>query len=266
METLYDQLKKEHSNIQKQIKYLKEHLNSFPKGMLEVSYSNGYAQFYLVQTRCGKDRKRTYIKTDDRELAESLAQRDYERRLLKCLEKREKALSSMKTAYDNVSPENILKSFAKGRQNIIRPLILSDEQYVKEWFSESYEGKPFEKDAPEIITANGERVRSKSEKIIADTLARYKIPYKYECPLVLSNGITVYPDFRVLHVRLRKEIIWDHFGLMGNQEYSISAARKINEYINSGYYPGDQLIFTMEGITIPLSTRIIELMIEKYLV
>lgn len=34
----------------------------------------------------------------------------------------------------------------------------------------------------------GERGRSKSEKIIADELARCDIPYKYEYPLRIKDG------------------------------------------------------------------------------
>ena len=37
-------------------------------------------------------------------------------------------------------------------------------------------------DAPLLETSRGERVRSKSEVIIADTLDRLKIPYRYEFP------------------------------------------------------------------------------------
>ena len=50
----------------------------------------------------------------------------------------------------------------------------------------------------EYYTIKGERVRSKSEKIIADELYRYQIPYKYEFPLTLAThnrNIQLYPDF-----------------------------------------------------------------------
>ena len=268
MNTLNDYLQQEQDILQKQIRFLQERMKTYPENILEVSHNNKkYVQYYR-RDRCisGKKEKRTYIKKSEMDIAYKLAQRDYDRRLLSELIKREKIVTKAELIYNNTAPEEVFHHFSEERQSLIKPLILPDERYIKEWLSESYEGKPFDKEGPEIITANGERVRSKSEKIIADTLARYEIPYKYECPLILSNGITVYPDFRVLHVRLRKELIWDHFGLMGNQEYSVSVARKINEYISSGYYPGDQLIFTMEGVTVQLNTRIIEMMIEKYLV
>lgn len=42
---------------------------------------------------------------------------------------------------------------------------------------------------PIDITDKGERVKSKSELTIANALYRSKIPYKYECPIILHNGI-----------------------------------------------------------------------------
>ena len=47
----------------------------------------------------------------------------------------------------------------------------------------------------EIYTERGERVRSKSEKIIADKLFLQNIPYHYERPIYLKGFGMVYPDF-----------------------------------------------------------------------
>lgn len=68
-------------------------------------------------------------------------------------------------------------------------------------------------------TARGEKVRSKSEVMIADTLQRFGVPYKYEYPLKLRK-FTAYPDFYCLNLRTRKEYYWEHFGMMDNVEYA----------------------------------------------
>ena len=60
----------------------------------------------------------------------------------------------------------------------------------------------------EIFTERGEQVRSKSEKIIADSLYRNGIPYRYEHPVYLRGMGVVHPDFICLHVKKRKEILW----------------------------------------------------------
>ena len=51
-------------------------------------------------------------------------------------------------------------------------------------------------DMSNYITDAGERVRSKSELVIANLLYKNNIPYMYECPLKINNN-TVYPDFTV---------------------------------------------------------------------
>lgn len=55
------------------------------------------------------------------------------------------------------------------------------------------------------IRETDERVRSKSEVIIADILNQEGIPYRYECPLQLKGWGKVYPDFTVLSERERPE-------------------------------------------------------------
>ena len=63
-----------------------------------------------------------------------------------------------------------------------------------------------------ILTENGERVRSKSEKILADYFYRQNILYKYEKPLYLKGYGTVYPDFTFLSSKTGKEIYWNMRG------------------------------------------------------
>ena len=122
---------------------------------------------------------------------------------------------------------------------------------------------------PEYLTARGERVRSKSEIIIADTLFRLKIPYRYEYPLNLKNTkgekLTLYPDFTCLNLRTRREFYWEHFGMMDNSEYSENVVQKLHLYEQNGIIPGKNLIITMETSTIPINTKQIELLAKSYL-
>ena len=89
---------------------------------------------------------------------------------------------------------------------------------------EEYQGKGFKETDPFIYTERGERVRSKSEKILADYFYSHNIPYKYEHPLYLTGFGIVYPDFTVLSQRTRHEMYWEHNGRM--EQYF--CGRKIN--------------------------------------
>lgn len=68
-----------------------------------------------------------------------------------------------------------------------KKILETEEQFLKKWQQNSYEGKTFAEDAPALFTVKGERVRSKSEVIIADLLEREKIPYHYEKPIWLKS-------------------------------------------------------------------------------
>ena len=50
------------------------------------------------------------------------------------------------------------------------PVREADEEFIANWEKVQYQGKTFDDMAPELFTAKGERVRSKSELIIADIL------------------------------------------------------------------------------------------------
>jgi hypothetical protein len=115
-----------------------------------------------------------------------------------------------------------------------------------------------------LLTDRGERVRSKSELIIANLLSKEGIPYKYECPLRLKGFGTVHPDFTALRRKARKEIYWEHLGMMDDPEYAEKAVRKISAYGANGFFPGDRLILTAETKSTPLNVRLIRDLIACY--
>lgn len=115
------------------------------------------------------------------------------------------------------------------------------------------------------MTEKGERVRSKSEKILADYFYRNNIPYKYEKPLYLKGYGIVYPDFTLLSKKTYQEIYWEHEGMMDKQDYARAAVRKIELYQLNNIYPGEQLIMTFETEQSLLNSRLMEKLTEKYL-
>jgi len=130
------------------------------------------------------------------------------------------------------------------------------------WQEEIYRGKEIGDEVPEIYSDRGERVRSKSEKMIADKLFQLGIPYKYEAPLILEPIGRVYPDFTILNKASRKEIYWEHLGMMDNPEYAEKAVRKINTYESNGKLLGRDVILTFETMRYPLDMRRVEEMLR----
>lgn len=126
-------------------------------------------------------------------------------------------------------------------------------------------GKSFVEDAPEFYTNKGERVRSKSEILIANALQKHQVPYRYEFPIKLKQYGIVHPDFTVLNIRKRKEMYWEHMGMLDEEGYRDYALDKITAYEKNGIFPGDKLILTLETLKSPMNSKIIEKIIDQYL-
>ncbi len=92
-------------------------------------------------------------------------------------------------------------------------------------------------------TYDGNQVRSKSEVIISDLLAKSGLKYEYEKLLEYEPGKKINPDFTIF-LDNGKELYWEHFGMLGNEQYSEDWGNKIDIY--KKYFPG-QLIKTYES-------------------
>ncbi len=245
-------------------------LRKGPKGIVNVVRCHGTNQYYFKNA--SSEAHGTYISKKNIALAAALVQRDYDREFLAAASAERKRLLQMKKngcernisfMYESLS--KIYEDSTEGRRVLIKPYLLTDEQYVKKWEAYEYQGHSFADEVPEIFSEKGERVRSKSEKMIADKLALMKIPYRYECPLDIGKGFSYHPDFTILDIRERKQIIYEHFGRMQDEKYARDALGKIRDYQKAGLRRGENFIFTMESSDCPLDMRLFERMIRERL-
>ena len=237
---------------------------NLPQGHLRIDQSHGGKKIQYYHRIDPKDFKGKFIPRSKMDLARRLAQKDYDKKVIQELQSQIKLLEK----YIRATEEKISKLYTKlsqTRQTLITPVTLTDQQYAEIWESEEYKGLDFREDAPEYYTTQGERVRSKSEIIIADTLSRYNIPYRYEHPLYLKSGRTIHPDFLCLNLRTRQEYFWEHFGMMDDPDYTENAVSKVKLYNENGIFPGINLIITMETQSKQISTQQLERLINAYL-
>lgn len=110
----------------------------------------------------------------------------------------------------------------------------------------SYLGADKHKLRPIYSTVKGERVRSKSEVIIANLLYQNNISYEYEKKLEYEKGKWLEPDFTITLTDGR-ELYWEHLGMLGVEDYDNRWLQKQDIY--DKYFPG-KLIVTYEGATI----------------
>lgn len=247
-------------------------LKNAPSGNLRIAKSNGLVQYYRRINP--KDTIGSYIHVKNKELAICLAQKEYDKKVSSAAQAEIELLNHTLRTYNkrnskNLLAERVFEKFSPLWQILIHPIRKPDYLFEQEWQAVTYKPKDFSADMPEYLTARVERVRSKSEIIIADTLLRLKIPYRYEYPLNLKTTkgekLTLYPDFTCLNLRTRREFYWEHFGMMDNSEYSEHAVQKLRLYEQNGIIPGKNLIITMETSTIPINTKQIELLAKSYL-
>ena len=247
------------TSVKQIITWCEKHLAKSPPGRLRILKQKNAVYFYHVTDN--KHRNGIMIDPKDQQLIKSLAQKAYLLSLLRKAREEERLLSEALTNYDGGSLEQIYNSYTSERRRLVTPFMLPDEEYKAKWLSQEYKHKGFDDDMPVYETINGERVRSKSEQLIADRLYYNGIPYKYECPLIIGDK-TFHPDFTILRMSDRRELYYEHFGRMDDPSYANKNTRRINIYSNNGIILGDNLFTTMETSMCPLDIRTVDHLIK----
>ena len=244
-------------------KKIEKSLRRAPEGTLNLSTSNGSSQYYHKIKR--HEKKGKYIEKGNYKLIKALAQKDYDLRMLKEVEVRKKNLQKIRMNFPEKCLDEIYSSLPLARKQFVKPYVVPDDEYVKEWLEVEYEGNPYLTKFAVYTTERGEQVRSKSEKIIADKLYAMGIPYRYEYPLYIKGFGTIYPDFIILKVSTREEFYFEHFGMMDDPEYSGKVIMKLQTYARNHIYPGKQLLMSFETSKTPLDISYIEKILNEFI-
>lgn len=263
MYNLKNVIKEREKMLSNLIKKKEEALKMAPVGSLRTTkQGKGFQYYHYMSTG---NPHGTYLKCSEQKLISALAQKEYDQKVLRSAYKEYTLLKRLNELYKEGMTEDVFEKMTLAKQHLLTPVWLPDKLYIEQWEGKKYRGLEFREEAPEFYTDKGERVRSKSELLIANALYKKKIPYKYEYPLELKQHGVVYPDFTVLNVKNRKEMYWEHLGLMDDHDYRERNLNKLAFYEMNDYFPGDRLILTFETAKQPLSSRLIELIIDKYL-
>ena len=248
----YDLITKTIENIEKKLKAL-------PTGWINTRHQNGKAYYYYANAKS----KERFLTKKDKELIKQLLQKRYLKEVLKAAKNELLALSKMLNIYPADLPEEMFEKLPEELRSGVEPIILGNEQDAREWMEEPYVGKPFKDDAPVYMTIKGERVRSKSEVMLADRLFFRGVPYKYECPIMI-DGIVIHPDFSMKRMSDNKIIYHEHCGKMDDPEYYSDLVERINLYNQAGIMQGDRLTFSFETSDKPLDIRVIDRLIDEF--
>ena len=242
-------------------------------GTLYCMKQHGEPRFYIKEPG---DATLHYQSSDKSSRIKTLASKAYATKLLKAAEKERNQLSrcinilqSEKDIDGNdlADIDSVYDRLSEGLKENVTPSKFTDEGYAQRWQNEKYHNRWIKSDYS-FETPRGERVRSKSEWMIASMLADAGVPYRYEEIVAVSPEFSVFfhPDFTVLNKRTRKIYYWEHFGRMDDPKYvEESFMPKISEYYNFEFLPGEKLLMTFESRHSPLDVTQIKRLIEAFL-
>lgn len=250
------ELEKEYEDLYKFITNTEAKRKNHPEGYLRIDCKKNKCQYYLVDRnkKTASNHNGRYMKKEEKPLVKAIAQRDYDKIALKKARERLRAIEVFMYKYSKTDLKELYNKIHPQRRALIETELISDEEYIRRWEAVKYNGKGGIED-DKIVTERGENVRSKSEKIIADKLYMLGIPYRYEYPLVLGHNFTVYPDFTILKMPERKEVYFEHFGMLDDEQYLEKMLVKLNSYERNGIYLGVNLLISYETSHSPLNTK-----------
>ena len=254
-----DDYHKRYELLSKSIDITEKKIRSFPDGRIKIKKRKSGVYYYL-STGENNDR---LLSESDRELIGALIQKSYLKKTLISMKKELKSIIMLQKVCPETKAEEIYDQLSAERRTFVKPIILGEEAYIQKWLETPYDHKPFKKNAPGFLTLKGERVRSKSEIIIADRLYANGIPYKYECP-ILVGGEIFHPDFTILRMSDRKILYHEHCGRMDEPGYTEDMVDRVNKYNEEGIIQGDRLFLSFETSDKPLDARVIDNLINKH--
>ena len=266
---LYDMLKKRFSYLDSAIAFFAKKVKGSPDGALKAERyqkkdGDWYQYFWRERKAHGAVR---YLKKEEIGFARQLAQKEYYEKALKVAEREKALLSRFLEHSDENALLKVYSDMNEGKRILVEPYVLTDDEFARRWQEKKYIGGKFEEDDPAYYTKRGDRVRSKSEQIIADRLFDAGVPYRYEYPFVyesIEGKKQIFTDFTALNKRTRTVYRWEHFGRMDDPKYRKTFFWKQFIYSQNNCIPGVGIIFTLEDNENPLDTRCVDKLIDKY--
>ena len=216
--------------------YISNELNTLPSGHV-FDHQSKYKMLYISDYPGRQELKRKRISLSKREAAEILE-----------LIGRRAVLENELEEIDNYLKRPLGRCIPKNNPWLDREFF----QLLEPYKDSNPVKKP--KYAPHF---NEIRFRSKSEMNIAQLLSSLGFNYIYEPKYAASEGLELYPDFVVDVPEIDRCFVLEHFGMMSESGYAESAEWKIAKYMQLGFLPGRDIIFTFESGNCPLDIDIV---------
>ena len=266
MKDLKIELEKWRCFLTEKLKEIDSVIEKSPEGIIHCERRGADVRYFLFDpVRDMSGDRGVYIRKEDQELAQKIAQKKYCMDLKKEVERQLRAFDRLIRIFERRDLERFYAEANAYRKRLITPVFLPAEDIVLKWFGK-YQTLKHQDGELEYRTVNGKMVKTKSERSIADELTRHGIPFKYECCLSFGEEeYPLYPPFTVINLRTGEEYYWEHIEFIENRGFSDTFMWRLEQYERHGLWPGEKVILTYETPYRPFSHDMIVHYIETYL-
>lgn len=228
-----------------------QELKKMPSGTL-TSYRKGKKVYYKISYQ--KIEKHTgrkitlqkHLKVTDTEILVLFKRKAFVKKSITKIRSNLSLQEKLAAQYAPYHMEDILQSLGRAYKNIGLPVQADTHLNELQTVASRNASHPENLTQP---TLAGFYVRSKSEALIVNAMFARGIRFVYEEPITLkAEGggiITFTPDF-VIHLPDGRILIWEHFGMLGNETYLQRQMRKIQIYHLNDFVLGKNLFLTAD--------------------
>ena len=242
---------------------LNDELNILPEGSLYVYQKNG-RYHYCQRFPKGGNRKKEHrvAVTNDSDTVLALVRKRFVKIAVKNIQNDILELDRVIVNYSPVSEQHVMRSFCEKYPELEKGIYYGGSD--PELWTAGYVQPAFYEEGYKSISAKGENLRSGGEMYITSRLDHFGIPYRYEDDTGIPD-LSYAPDLKILRPRDRKIIYWEHFGKVNDYAYVLDNIGKIKDYISYGIKPWDNLIMTFNNEKGGYDGKLIDALIECWL-
>ena len=258
-----EQLVSLRSSLNDRLSDLNSELEILPEGKLYVYQKNG-KYYYCQRIPKGGYRKkeRRIAITKDSDTVLALVRKTFVENAAKNIQNNISELDMAIGNYSPVSEAQVMKAFCARYPDLAKGIYYGGKDPAA-WATE-YEQPVFYAEDYKSVSARGEDMRSGGEMYISARLDHFGIPYRYEDDTGIPD-LGYAPDFKIMRPRDRKIIYWEHFGKVNDYDYVLDNFGKVKDYISYGIKPWDNLIMTFSNEKGGYDGKLIDAMIECWL-
>ena len=249
--------------IRERIDDLKEELKALPEGELYVYTRDSVRHYYKRLPKVGnrKKERRIGIKKDPYTLT-ALTRKKYVLTSLEVLEKNVELIAGLISQYLPADENSVMGEFLEKYPELADG-VYHGRKEIEDWGEWQPKAEIYHPENLKSTASDGSGRRSLGELLIGAKLDHNKISYRYEMPA--HPDLPYIPDFTVMRPRDRKLIYWEHFGLINDKDYMERNRKKLLDYESVGIVPWENLIITYNQSDGGINERLIDAMIEAWL-